>query len=86
MIKIPNLAIGGYRSFGEIQYFESFSKINLFIGRNNSGKSNVLRFLKEIYTEVGKGRPSLSKIDPLLRHLPDMPPLLVGIGTEIPYR
>lgn len=82
--KIPNLAIGGYRSFGEIQYFDSFSKINLFIGRNNSGKSNVLRFLKEIYTEIGKRKPSLSKIDPLLRHIPDMPPLVVGIGEAIP--
>lgn len=84
MIIIPNLAIGGYRSFGEIQYFENFSKINLFIGRNNSGKSNVLRFLKEIYTEIGKRKPSLSKIDPLLRHIPDMPPRTVGIGETIP--
>lgn len=82
MIKIPNLAIGGYRSFGEIQYFESFSKINLFIGRNNSGKSNVLRFLKEIYSlEINTGE---LKNNPLVRHLPDMPPLIVGIGTKTP--
>ncbi len=39
-LPIKNLAIGGYRSFGkDIQYFENFEKVNLFIGRNNSGKS-----------------------------------------------
>ena len=52
-IIIPNLAIAGYRSFGrEPQYFDQFAKINLFIGQNNAGKSNVLRFLSEVYPQV----------------------------------
>jgi predicted ATPase len=52
-IIIPNLALAGYRSFGkELQYFDQFAKINLFIGQNNVGKSNVLRLLSVIYPQV----------------------------------
>lgn len=53
-IFLPSLAIGGYRSFGDIQYFEEFSKINLFIGRNNCGKSNVLRAINEFFNKNKK--------------------------------
>ncbi|MCI5139710.1 MAG: hypothetical protein D3922_15165 [Candidatus Electrothrix sp. AR1] len=85
---IPNLAIAGYRSFGrEPQYFDQFAKINLFIGQNNAGKSNVLRFLTEIYPQVWSmlarfPRPELmlGEID---RHLPGNPPLLSGLGEKI---
>lgn len=81
-ILIPNLAIGGYRSFGKkVQYFEVFSKINIFIGQNNAGKSNILRFLHEIYPQVS--RREAFKLDPLARHLPDNPPILLGIGEEV---
>lgn len=48
-IILPNIAISGYRSFGaKPVYFDNFSSINIFIGKNNSGKSNVLRLLKEV--------------------------------------
>jgi hypothetical protein len=81
-ILIPNLAIAGYRSFGKKpQYFEQFAKVNIFIGQNNAGKSNVLRFLHEIYPQASK-REGL-KIDSLARHLPDQPPILLGIGEEV---
>lgn len=81
-ILIPNLAIAGYRSFGKRpQYFEKFAKVNIFIGQNNAGKSNVLRFLHEIYPQASE-RDGL-KIDSLARHLPDRPPILLGIGEEI---
>jgi hypothetical protein len=85
-IILPNLALAGYRSFGkEPQYFDQFAKINLFIGQNNAGKSNVLRFLSEIYPKVpevlkGKKKLSLEKLD---RHSPDMPPLLLGVGQKV---
>ena len=47
---IHGIGLAGYRSFGEeIQYMGPFNKINLFIGKNNSGKSNILRFLNEHY-------------------------------------
>ena len=81
-ILIPNLAIAGYRSFGKKpQYFEQFAKVNIFIGQNNAGKSNVLRFLHEIYPQASE-RDEL-KLDSLARHLPDQPPILLGIGEEI---
>ncbi|MBI4998775.1 MAG: ATP-binding protein [Rhodocyclales bacterium] len=76
---IPNLAVAGYRSFGRApQYFESFRKINIFIAQNNSGKSNILRFLKDKYPQ--RGKTSQPTIDALERHIPDSPPMLLGYG------
>lgn len=78
-VLIPNLAIAGYRSFGRApQYFDQFAKINIFIGQNNAGKSNVLRFIHEVYPQVA-GRGAI-ELDPLARHIPDRPPMLLGIG------
>lgn len=81
-VKIPNLAIGGYRSFGSVQYFDKFSKINLFIGRNNCGKSNVLRFLKEVYTRNDLYTKTIS--DPLAKHLNGTQPLLIAVAEKVP--
>lgn len=76
---ISNLAVAGYRSFGrDPQYFDHFRKINIFIGQNNSGKSNILRFLKDKYPQHGKS--SQPTIDALERHIPDLPPMLLGHG------
>lgn len=80
-MKLKNLAIGGYRSFGSVQYFDNFSKINLFIGRNNSGKSNVLRFINEVYSSIGADNKSI--IDPITKHLPLGKPLVIGIGDYV---
>jgi len=78
---IPNLAISGFRSFGKTpQFFDRFTKINLFIGRNNAGKSNVIRFLSEIYPQAKN--PIGSPIEALAHHLPDRPPMRIGIGDE----
>lgn len=45
---ISGIGISAFRSFGkEIQVIGPFSKINLLIGKNNSGKSNVLLYLNE---------------------------------------
>jgi predicted ATP-dependent endonuclease of OLD family len=47
---IDGVGIAEYRSFGsEMQRIGPFRKINLFIGQNNSGKSNILRFLVSHY-------------------------------------
>jgi hypothetical protein len=49
-IYIEGFALVGYRSFGkELQLIGPFSRLNLFIGANNSGKSNILRFLHRHY-------------------------------------
>ena len=50
---IDGIALGGYRSFGaDVQRIGPFEKVNLFIGKNNSGKSNILRFLTKRYTTL----------------------------------
>jgi len=62
---IDSFALAGYRSFGEnIQRFDCFSKINLFIGQNNCGKSNVLRFINEVHPQLnGNGYFKLESLD-----------------------
>ncbi len=48
--------LGGYRSFGEEPaFFGPLQKLNLIIGRNNSGKSNAIRFLHEHYANCVTG-------------------------------
>ena len=52
---IDGFAISNYRSFGaEVQKIGPCSKINIIIGKNNSGKSNVLHFLWQYYKELMK--------------------------------
>lgn len=70
--QITSLLLAGYRSFGnKIQRFENFSKVNLLIGPNNSGKSNVLRFLHEIYPQVSAQNRAPLALTPLDRHFPN---------------
>jgi hypothetical protein len=81
-VLLPNLALSGYRSFGkEPQFFDYFSKINILIGRNNSGKSNVLRVLNEVLPQAGGHGPL--KLQPVAAHLPTQPPLQLGIGESV---
>lgn len=50
---IDGISISGYRSFGSgFQMIGPFGKINLFIGQNNSGKSNILSFLNNHYNRA----------------------------------
>ena len=45
---LDGFALAGYRSFGpELQRIAPFRKINLFVGPNNTGKSNILRFVHQ---------------------------------------
>lgn len=78
---LKSLAFGGYRSFGDIQRFTKFSKVNLFIGQNNCGKSNVLRFIHEVYSKLGN--PGDFQQDPLDRHLPNGGAIYVGVSRDL---
>lgn len=80
-ILLRSLSLGGYKSFGKPQRFENFSKINLLIGQNNSGKSNVLRFIHDIYPHISGDTPL--KIDSLDRHLPSRPDISFGISIKL---
>ena len=52
---IDGFGISGFRSFGQdVQRIGPLKKINLFIGQNNSGKSNILLFLKHHYASALK--------------------------------
>lgn len=53
---INGFKISGYRSFGtEEQTIGPFAKINLIVGQNNSGKSNVLKLLVNHFSHFVKG-------------------------------
>ena len=81
-ILIENLAIGGFKSFGKnIQRFERFRKINLFIGQNNCGKSNVLLFINNILANVRTGKGV--RLDPLSQHMPSGAPLVIGLSRSL---
>jgi hypothetical protein len=44
-VQLSGFGISQFRSFGqEVQLIGPLSKVNLFVGQNNCGKSNVLRF------------------------------------------
>jgi predicted ATPase len=56
---LDGVAIGFYRGIGEVQKIGPFSKVNLFIGPNNAGKSIVLNFIHDhlpFGTKAGRGR------------------------------
>jgi hypothetical protein len=82
---IPHLLFGGYRSFGNPpQRFERFAIINLLIGPNNSGKSNVLRFIHEVYPKLAsqQSRPTLN-LGPLDQHRPGGGSLRYGVRLSL---
>ncbi len=74
-MKFNGFGFSGYRSIGdELVKIAPLKKINLIIGQNNSGKSNIITFLKKHLSPLHKRvrnspqtNPSFSEID---RHLP----------------
>jgi hypothetical protein len=80
-IHIDSLLLGGYRSFGVPQRFQRFSALNLLIGPNNSGKSNVLRFVHDIYPKLaGHSQIDLTADD---RHIPKQARFVFGKSISI---
>lgn len=82
-LPVNAISVSGYRSFGTNQYFEKFTKINLFIGQNNCGKSNILRLLHEVYSDMFATINPM-KFDALDRHMPG--PSLFTIGIPVSLR
>ncbi|MBU1101543.1 MAG: ATP-binding protein [Bacteroidetes bacterium] len=86
---LDGFSISGYRSFGEKQQsFSKLSKINLVVGQNNSGKSNVLRLLVDHMHNYmrainGFGWPpsNFSEID---KHLgTEKIPIKIGVAVNL---
>lgn len=87
-MQLEGFGIGGYRSFGnDVQYLAPLSKVNLLAGQNNTGKSNVLRFLHDLYRPLVGGAHSGSAhrlaTSPLDAHRPRMPPLRFALGFQL---
>ena len=46
---LRGISIAGFRNFSnEPQWIQPLSRINIFIGTNNSGKSNILRYIQKV--------------------------------------
>lgn len=52
--KILGFSISNFRSFSEKQYVGPFEDINVIIGPNNSGKSNILRYIRNVYPHLAR--------------------------------
>lgn len=79
-IFIKSLGFSGYRSFSNFQTFDQFSKVNIFIGQNNCGKSNVLHFIHEIYPQACRKQPiKLRRLD---THIPTASHFRIGCGVK----
>ena len=86
---IEGIGFSGYRSFGEaLQLIGPFSKINLFVGQNNSGKSNILLFIKQIMpiafmSMMGKGgQPKIEQLDRSLHQTSGIFRCAVGVRPD----
>ncbi|MFI8580283.1 ATP-dependent nuclease [Ectopseudomonas khazarica] len=65
---LNGFGFSGYRSFGDrLNKVSPLKKVNLIIGKNNSGKSNIINFLKDHYPTIldavrkGRGMPYSSR-------------------------
>lgn len=56
---LDGIALSGYRSFGkEVQKIGPLQKINFLVGQNNSGKSNILLFMKHHLHNIFTNKPA----------------------------
>jgi hypothetical protein len=81
---LHGLALSSYRSFGQtIQRMGPFGGVNLFAGTNNSGKSNILRFIKEQlpgFIAGGSGNHGTLAIVKEDAHVGTQAPSKIGLG------
>jgi hypothetical protein len=84
---VDGIGISGYRSFGSnLPRIGPFSKINLLIGQNNSGKSNILLFMTRHYQQcvMAANRGGDIRLEPIDRHLgDDTGNFAVAFGLEL---
>lgn len=75
---LKGFGFSGYRSFGDkLAKVAPLRKVNLIIGKNNIGKSNILKFLNEQYSsfaskarhQKGFGKPSNVTFNDIDRHI-----------------
>ena len=87
---IDGFAISMFRSFGpDVQLIGPLGKINIMIGQNNSGKSNILLYVKE-HLEVALNEiktnaavTSQANLDPLDVHQGRKSPPITGVAFRL---
>ncbi len=80
-MKITGFGIANYRSLGpKGAWIRDFDKINIFIGKNNSGKSNVLHFLRDLLRFSDGADVSQ---EPLNQHAGNGTPPWLGLAVEL---
>jgi len=91
-IYIEGFGISGFRSFGKsVQRVGPLSKINVFAGQNNSGKSNILLYLMNRYHPILKSllsqgqAPGLDDIDSPMRDWDETTRVEIGIKHNGEY-
>jgi hypothetical protein len=91
-IFIDGFGISGYRSFGKtVQLIGPLNKINIFAGKNNSGKSNILNFLVNHYPSLIQSVQSRTKtykfneLDKPRRDWDGVMRFNIGITQESPF-
>ena len=84
-MKITGFGIANYRSFrGEGNFVRNIGKVNVFIGKNNSGKSNILRFLQFLPSAPGLQYPGQpTRVTELDRNRNAAEQILVGIEVDL---
>jgi hypothetical protein len=82
---LKGISITDYRSVGETQLIAPLGKINLFVGPNNSGKSNILRFVNDnlnaLLKKIVTNDRSPLKPDP---HAVRQTPTRAGLAVSAP--
>jgi len=81
---IDGFSIAGYRSFGKSEVrIADLSRVNIFIGKNNCGKSNILRFLKRIGVALKRPPSPAPKLDESLDFYLAGTKIAVSFGLQI---
>lgn len=88
LLVLDGFGLGGYRSFGNgLQRLGPLTKVNLVAGQNNSGKSNILRFVHEqlpgLLIAARSGGRDMPKLEALDRHRPSGPPLALSLALSL---
>lgn len=83
---LSGIGFAGYRSFAKWQAFRFPTKVTVLAGINNSGKSNVLRFLEDVMPKLrSEGRPAVPELGDLdrPRGFAHLEPLTVGVPIAL---
>lgn len=69
---LPGIGFAGYRSFASWQTFRFPTRVTVLAGINNSGKSNVLRFLQDVMPQLIASGPGAANQRPGRAELGDL--------------